>query len=423
MPTRAPTALSHEAISLRARLVPIFVGRRSRLCGKIACMPEAGVSVRETRDGRVANYHGVMTCNSVHACPVCSGKIRIEKRAKIERAMKIGARVARMFNGATFRMLTVTLRHDGSESLLSLRKGVLGAWRRLRKNGTIQRLWKKRVFGSVRAIEVTHGANGWHPHLHIVLLTTEWTAAELATLERAWCDAVLDELGEQAEPERTIGLRWTEQRPNSAYYLSKLGLEMTHVAAKRARGITSRNQWDIARDAVNGDARSVALWKEYETAMKGVRCIEMDERMADMSRYAKHMIECDCCGELNECHEKRCFACDEELPDAAQCEDDSGEAIRVALTKKEFAFIRSCEWIDPLATRRVLDAAARAGPLHADAIAGNVYAYFMSMLAAVRARDAALGRVESDDDDGRTMQGLWRARELEAAERSAMAAV
>lgn len=231
-------SIGNDAIELRARLRPLYVNRRGRLCGMIACLPEAGVSVRETRDGRSASYHGVMTCNSVHACPVCSGKIRIEKRVKIERALRIGARVAAMFNGARPRMLTVTLRHDGSESLLSLRKGVLGAWRRLRKNGTVQRIWKKRVFGSVRAIEVTHGENGWHPHLHIVLLTTEWSAAELAILERAWCDAVLDELGEQAEPERTIGLRWTEERPNTAYYLSKLGLEMTHVAAKRAKGRT-----------------------------------------------------------------------------------------------------------------------------------------------------------------------------------------
>lgn len=376
---------SNEALELRAAMRDLFANKRPRMCGAIACMPDAGVTIVNGREGREAHWHGVMTCNSVHACPVCSAKIRVEKRTKIERAMRIGARAASWFNGATWRMLTVTLRHNGTESLLSLRKGVMGAWRRMRQNGTIQRLWKKRVFASVRAIEVTHGENGWHPHLHIVILSTEWSADELATLERAWCEAVLDELGEQAEPDPAVGLRWTRERANTAYYLSKLGLEMTHIAAKRARGITSRNQWDIARDAVKGDERSIALWREYELAMKGVRAIEMDDRMAAMSKHAAAMIACDCCGELNEPYEKFCIGCEQELPDERD-DGDAREAIelRVNLEAVDFQAIRRAERKDRRALKRILEEAARAGPTSERIVVERIDAYLASVSALYR---------------------------------------
>jgi hypothetical protein len=381
----ASDAVTDDALELRGAMRDIFALKRPRMCGTIACMPEAGVTVVNGREGRAAHFHGVMTCNSVHACPVCSAKIRTEKRDKIERAMRIGARVASWFNGARWRMLTVTLRHDGSESLLSLRKGVMQAWRRMRQSGTIQRIWKKRVFASVRAIEVTHGENGWHPHLHIVVLTTDWTADELATLERAWCDAVLDELGEQAEPEPAIGLRWTAERANTAYYLSKLGLEMTHIAAKRARGIMSRNQWDIARDAVNGDERSIALWREYELAMKGVRAIEMDDRAAAMAKHAAGMLACDCCGELNEAYEKFCIGCEQELPDEREEKHDDPIELRVNLEAVDFQAIRRAERKDRRALRRVLEECERAGPISERIVIGRLDAYLASVSALYRA--------------------------------------
>ena len=168
-----------EAFALRAGLRAITGLRRLRMCGASACLGEAGVDVCDGSEGRCAVWYGVLTCNSVHSCPTCSGRIRSEKRGRIEGAMRVGGLE---HDEAQWRMLTVTLRHDGSESLLSLRKGVMRAWRRCRQSGTVQRLWKRHVCASVRSIEVTYGENGWHPHLHLVILTTEWTPASRAPL-------------------------------------------------------------------------------------------------------------------------------------------------------------------------------------------------------------------------------------------------
>lgn len=247
------------------------------------------------------------------------------------------------------------------------------AWRRMRQRGSVQRVWKKRVFASVRAVEVKHGAHGWHPHLHLLVLTTGWTDEEKQLLVDAWRDAVLDELGERAEPDEFVGLKWSKPRANSggaaAHYLAKLGLEMTHVRNK-GRGFVgdSRTQWDIARDAaaemkiakqrdevIDITAMpNVRLWREYETAMKGVRCIEMDDRMAAMAKRGAEKIA------------------------AEEQGDDIGHAVasvRVRLDAIDFRAIRRVERHDPLALKNILAAAARDGPLEERAIIEHIDEY------------------------------------------------
>lgn len=168
------------------------------------------------------------------------------------------------------------------------------AWRKVRQGGAIQRIWTARVSASVRAAEVTHGKNGWHPHLHVVLRTTEWTEDQRERLLIAWQLQVERALGAECVPDDEHAIDWadpvelckgedvadTQQRVFR--YLFKLGLEVTGAGKRGRRG--SRSAWQIAEDATRGDAASVALWLEYCRATKGRRMIELDDRA---QRYAK----------------------------------------------------------------------------------------------------------------------------------------
>lgn len=361
-------------MALRSAMRPVYANERYKNCGVIPCSCETGVDVTSQRLERTGKYFGIMTCNSVHACPTCSAKIRAEKAIRIMRAVAVGEE---LHPNATFGMLTLTIRHDGSEPLLSQRKGLMASLRRMRKNGSVQRIWKKRIFASVRAVEVKHGAHGWHPHLHLLVLTTEWTDDERRTLNDAWRDAVLDELGESAEPDEFIGVRWSEPRKNSggaaAHYLAKLGLEMTHVSNKGRDYAGGRTQWDIARDAARemkaatqkdrkfvdvADLPNVMLWREYERAMKGVRCIEMDDRMAAMAKRGAEKVA------------------------AEETSEDVGHpapSVRVRLDAIDFRAIRRVEREDPLALKKILEAAARDGPLEARAIIEHIDEYLSSV--------------------------------------------
>ena len=347
-----------DVISLRARLRghyareqahPVGIVRRTyeraRKCG-VCRRTAAELVVLDGGALRGARWSGMVTCQSIHACPVCALRIRTKRASQVRAAVEEGRRQNPKHR---WRMLTVTIRHDSGLPLKPLRRLVMGAWRRARQRGTVQRVWKAKVRGSVRAVEVTHGGNGWHPHLHLLVLTEGWTGAELAALESAWTDAVRAESARlnlsfsRVEPQRGIALRWssvraTEKEIDRSGYLAKLGWEMTGAGK-------GEPQWRIATRAAQGDRRAAELWAEYVEAMAGVRAIECDERAAG---YAKTHAELESLG--------------------TDADATLGpREVRVEIGAFRLLTMRDAERRRPTVTRDILLAAARAGP-HEDAI-------------------------------------------------------
>ena len=191
-------------------------------------------------------------------------------------------------------MVTLTVRHEDGTPLKPLLDGTLKAWRGVRQGGAIQRIWTERVTATIRATEITHGAHGWHPHIHVLIRSTEWTDDEREALLRRWQDMVRKHLGEKFVPSDSRAIDWgdaIDMTPGAELgplehartrYLFTLGLEI--AGAKHARRKGSRESWQIADDASRGDARSIALWREYSRATRGKRMIELDDRAA---RFAK----------------------------------------------------------------------------------------------------------------------------------------
>ena len=73
--------------------------------------------------------------------------------------------------GHTVAMVTLTLRHHEGHRLRDSWTAASKGWGRV----TSGRRWEKTsarfgMLGFARAIEVTHGENGWHPHIHAVLV-------------------------------------------------------------------------------------------------------------------------------------------------------------------------------------------------------------------------------------------------------------
>jgi len=182
-----------------------------------------------------------------------------------------------------WQMVTLTLRHHGGESLREVLGRLVNAWRAVRAHRIVRTTMKARVTASCRALEVTFGSNGWHPHIHILWRTSEWSADERAELERLWCAAAGAELG--------VGVRWSTPiyswQPERARYLARLGCEVAGAGGKAARAghLTS---WQVANYAADAkakavcDARWLFLWREFQESMKGRRILELDERAKAM---------------------------------------------------------------------------------------------------------------------------------------------
>lgn len=248
----------------------------------------------EKKDGRsVARWLGLMTCGHIWTCPVCSQN----KRAR--RVERIVAALEEL--GGEWVMLTVTLRHRQGLALRELVRGMMAAWRRTRQGGKVQSVWSARVSASVRSLEVTYGENGWHPHVHVLLRTKEWTDEEREALQNRWEVCIVRELGEHVRPDDLHGLKWSRpidasksDERHRARYLAKAGLEVGGVAKEGRRG--SLSPWDIARAAAAGDSRSFWLWREFYDATKGRRAIELDDRAAAAAKRneEKKKFDVDC---------------------------------------------------------------------------------------------------------------------------------
>lgn len=167
-------------------------------------------------------------------------------------------------------MVTATVRHDSSMSLLEVRSAVAGSWRKVQR----RKSWiaiRDLLEGQVIAPEVTVGVNGWHPHLHILLFIKSGVAqSELDTLVSRfvedWRSLVTEALGVSPSIERGVHVLHFGADANAAAarYLSKVAKELTGGELK-----SGRDPFALLDDAHEGDAQAIARWFEYALAMKG----------------------------------------------------------------------------------------------------------------------------------------------------------
>jgi hypothetical protein len=100
----------------------------------------------------------------VWVCPVCASVVG-ERRADEVRA----GLAALTAEGGSAAFATFTVSHGRGDSLERVLEGFLAAFRYLTSKPSYKRLRKRYgVVGYIRVLEVTHGRNGWHPHLHVL---------------------------------------------------------------------------------------------------------------------------------------------------------------------------------------------------------------------------------------------------------------
>jgi hypothetical protein len=151
------------------------------------------VTVKRKADGSCAGYGNLMACGSVWACPRCAAVITAQRSEELANAVR-----AAFDAGASCYLLTLTMRHTRKHSLAELWSALSNAWRATfgttawtgdrgyeRKDGTFRapRIGQAELFGvagTVRAVEVTHGSNGWHLHAHVLVVSVDGLAAGLA---------------------------------------------------------------------------------------------------------------------------------------------------------------------------------------------------------------------------------------------------
>jgi len=262
---RAAATVDRFALQDRALLLVPWE-RVARCCRYVR--KQAYVEVMHSASTGRAHYSGLEICGSVWLCPVCAARI-----AELRRRELVDAVAACEAGGGAVLHLTFTVQHSRQDNLKHLVKRFQKAFSRLVGHRTYRQLIRPTygIFGTVRALEVTHGENGWHPHNHVlVFLSRPLTEEELGRLDvelRAlWArSAALEGLSMNQH-----GLTIRGSNKAAATYVAKWGVaeELTRAHIKKGRG-TSLSPWDMLRASAAGDKRCDALWREFAAVFKG----------------------------------------------------------------------------------------------------------------------------------------------------------
>lgn len=242
-----------------------------------------------------ARWASLQDSHSVWGSPVSAATIQSLRTAETTTAIQNWTKTP--CHGVLF--LTLTLRHRKGQALKTLWdalsycwRGVTGtaAWR-----GGARTQGDKAAFGIehwVRSVEVTVGRNGWHVHIHALLLTNRRLGhLELVQLRQRlferWSDAAERKGLDAPSDKHGVDLRQAASAQDAediASYVAKgmtaesLGAEVAGGLGKLARAKTSRTPFQIlvdigeARRAGQKPARKdVALWHEWEAGSRGRR--------------------------------------------------------------------------------------------------------------------------------------------------------
>jgi hypothetical protein len=217
-------------------------------------------------------FAGVSTCASVWACPVCAAKIRQRRAEEIT-----GGLSAWLAAGRSALFLTVTVSHREGEALADVWDAVQRAWRRVMggRRG-MERAERWRIVGMIKALDLTHGGNGWHPHLHVVLFIDgpDLAATERAVLEADLASSWATVVSEGGRSVNGHGLHVEQvDAGDLGQYVAKVACEVTRTDRKRGRR-ASRSVWEVLAElAATGERKWRDLWNEYEEASKGRRAV------------------------------------------------------------------------------------------------------------------------------------------------------
>lgn len=253
--------------------------KRTALCGRVR--HGFSVTVAKGADGR-ASLHGLIRCRS-KGCPVCVANRRSRNADLVARTIrewsKANARTAASGDAGSPEayLLTLTVRHSWGSNIATLGPALRDAWRAVIGGREWHAFRNELQLEYIVAEEITHGANGWHPHLHAILLVPdglEDVDAVREKLHRRWCAAVARHVGESFVPNEEHGtdLRWCAV----GEYVSKLGLELSAPGTKSGKG---RSPLDLLREYAEGvgtereQRMSLLLYRQWAAAMKGVRDI------------------------------------------------------------------------------------------------------------------------------------------------------
>jgi hypothetical protein len=233
-----------------------------------------------------AHWDNVQRCGSLWVCICCSKPISESRRKELTKASDLWHKESKE---NSILLLTLTNAHtinDDLKLLLDQQKKALHSFWTDRRG---LKLWDELAkFGHIRALEPTFGANGFHPHYHILLfLRRNLTQDEIIEFKNKLFDHWLNcckkaKLGLPSR-EHGLDLRNGDKAKN---YIAKWGLEHELTKAHSKKGkVGSYTPFDLLNLSINDELlygrKPSMLFRKYAEAFKNKRQLNWSNGLKD----------------------------------------------------------------------------------------------------------------------------------------------
>lgn len=280
---------------------------RVRSCMRARIPRKESVDVWFSGKSKTAYYTNLMRCASVWVCPLCASAITEKRLNEISARIRtieeipivLGDKVERTLYVPRWKLglATFTISHRAGVSLESVLHTLDLAYKRF-WGGRWSMGFREHyhIVGTIRALEVTHGRNGWHPHIHTLFIRNtvnypETTMSMELDLQFRWDDCV-SLAGGMADKIHGVDYRAADE--SAAEYIAKMGVnvlgsmerwdaisEVIKYPVKRGRQ-ESMTIWDMLSEYAKGDVKSGELWIEAQRNLRGRRHLVASKGLYDM---------------------------------------------------------------------------------------------------------------------------------------------
>ena len=344
------TQQGFQAIKERFKLLDsarkILDGERTQHCFYNRVDKNDGVGVTFNKFRNKANYTNVMRCANAWGCPVCAAIISEHRKCEVKEAMDWWKK-----QGGSVLLLTLTVPHYSDTDIKQLKKDLKKAYGKffkgVRASKDMFERWQIKHY--ISCFEITHGANGFHPHYHVLLfvpysLGKQSLPGIKQDMYKVWKDCCLK--AGLDEPSEKHGLDLQAGNEAGAY-VAKWGLEheMTKGHIKKGKE-NNRTPFDILRSYTDSENQADSnLFKLYYFAFKGTRQLNWSKGLKKLVSKAEEKTDQEIVDDTDNVAEML-FKLDIELWNAVRSQGKQGELLIAVVEdqtlKKPMDLVRQC---------------------------------------------------------------------------------
>ena len=242
-----------------------FEVRKKRING-CGCRPidsKKNIDVVKGEKGSVY-LSNVQKCGMVWLCPVCLIKLNKHKLEWLKQTLEHHSDKKRRMS-----FNTLTIQHKRYSRLEDTMEQLQSIYRAVYKNRKLQSLKKEHQIEWIYTMEITYGANGWHPHFHFVVVSKadDSSIKQYNNLFKSLYKKEIEKRGLLYKEGVTIDIKGISNDKDISNYMTKQNAvyEITSNQNKTSYK-ASKNYLELVSDYIDNGVDHTKLLLEYSDA-------------------------------------------------------------------------------------------------------------------------------------------------------------